>query len=642
MSIIRELPNHLVNQIAAGEVIERPAAAVKELVENSIDAGAGHIDVTLKDGGKALILIKDDGIGMSKQDLSLAIRRHATSKLQEDTLDYIESLGFRGEALPSIGSISRMQIKSRAKGQDEAHEILIEGGIEGDIKPSALDKGTVIEVRDLFYATPARLKFMKSVRAEAMQVKAVIERLAMAYPDIGFTLIHDDKKSLYLPPEKEGDDFDTTRPPRLRRLSKIMGSSFMDNAIEILAERETMRLSGFIGLPTFNRGLPDHQYLFVNGRPVKDKLLVGAVRAAYADFLARDRHPLLALFLDIDPVDLDVNVHPAKTEVRFRDAGHVRGLIVKTLKLALEERAGQAATTVADQTLSAFKAPELEKRQMHFAGGSANHQETGQAVHAVNPSYAYQSRPSSGGRFGDARAFMGQQPVSGQPLSNNQNDNGFGLASRVEEEAGDSFNDGHLVHGDQYYMGAARAQLHENYIVAQTGDGLVIVDQHAAHERLTYERMKKQFGEGGLKQQGLLVPEIVEMDEDEAKTLLDHKEKLDALGLSIDSFGAGSLVVRAVPAILGERLDIKKMLFDLLDELQELGDMHSLKEQVDEVLSTMACHGSIRSGRRLNKEEMNALLRQMEQTPFSGQCNHGRPTYVELKLKDIEKLFGRR
>lgn len=642
MSIIRELPNHLVNQIAAGEVIERPAAAVKELVENSIDAGATQIDVTLNDGGKTLIRVKDDGMGMTREDLNLAVQRHATSKLPDDDLDHISTLGFRGEALPSIGSVSRMTIKTKHADSAEACEIEINGGQQLDIMPTAHAKGTVIEVRDLFYATPARLKFMKSVRAETMQVKSALERLAMAYPDIGFSMTHDGKKSLFLPPEVLGAELDTNKPPRLRRLAKIMGSAFLDNAIEILAERETMNLSGFIGLPTFNRGLPDHQYLFVNGRPVKDKVLVGAVRAAYADYLARDRHPLLALFLDIDPVDLDVNVHPAKTEVRFRDAGHVRGLMIKSLKLALEEKAGQASTTVASQTLSAFKAPELEKRQLHFNASenrAAFSQPVASAVGYSGGASSYGGH-SSGANLNIHQGLHDNARYQSQAPLSQSSDHGFGVSSRFENEGEESSQA--IIENDAYYMGAARAQLHENYIVAQTKDGLVVVDQHAAHERLTYEKMKAQYGDGGLKQQGLLVPEIIEMDEDEADLLLNNKDSLDLLGLNVDSFGGGAVVVRAVPAILSDRIDIKKVLYDLVDEIKSMGQALSLKEQIDEVLSTMACHGSIRSGRRLNRDEMNALLRQMEKTPFSGQCNHGRPTYVELKLKDIEKLFGRR
>lgn len=620
MSIIRQLPETLINQIAAGEVIERPSAAVKELVENAIDAGARTISVSIRNGGKSLILVKDDGIGMSEEDLSLAIKRHATSKLQDDTLTHIQTLGFRGEALPSIAAISRMTIKSFSAEQQQAHEILIEGGKESQIKPSSHPKGTVIEVRDLFYATPARLKFMKTDRAETMQIKQALERLAMAYPDIGFTLFNEEKKALDLKGELPKDSLDSPTSPRLRRLSKIMGAAFMENALEVEAERDGVTLTGFIGLPTFNRGMPDHQYLFVNGRPVKDRLLVGAVRGAYADFLARDRHPLLALFLDIDPQELDVNVHPAKTEVRFKDANAIRGLIVSSLKRVLQEHGGHASTTVASQTLSAFRKPEYEHQQMNF--GASQHQNTSNFSRPMT-SHSYAYRPTSTPSMHDSAAHQHDFAPTAQSFEMEQ------AASNIGEA--------------DYPMGVARAQLHENYIVAQTKDGLVIVDQHAAHERLVYERMKAQYGSDGLvKQQGLLVPEIVELSEDEAHTLLEAREKLESFGLSIDAFGGNAVVVRAVPAILSDRLDIQGFVKDLVDELNSLGDIHSLKEKQEEVLATMACHGSVRSGRRLRLEEMNALLRDMEKTPHSGQCNHGRPTYVSLQLADIEKLFGRR
>ena len=619
MPIIRQLPETLINQIAAGEVIERPSAAVKELVENAIDAGSKNITVSIRNGGKSLILVKDDGIGMSKTDLALAIKRHATSKLQDDTLTHIDTLGFRGEALPSIAAISRMTIKSYSAEENDAQEITIEGGKEGDIKPSSHPKGTSIEVRDLFYATPARLKFMKTDRAETMQIKQSLERLAMAYPDIGFSLYNDEKKALDLKGELPKENLDSPTSPRLRRLSKIMGAAFMENALEVFAERDGVTLTGFIGVPTFNRGMPDHQYLFVNGRPVKDRLLVGAVRGAYADFLARDRHPLLALFLDIDPQELDVNVHPAKTEVRFRDANAIRGLIVSALKRVLQEHGGFASTTVATQTLAAFKTPERSHQQMSF-GSSSSTPYSHLPSSRSSSGYGYTSTP-----FSVQERALVQQDFAPTATS-------YQSTEEVQENK-----------QEDYPMGVARAQLHETYIVAQTKDGLVIVDQHAAHERLVYERMKKQYGSEGLvKQQGLLVPEIVELSEDEAHTLLEARDKLESFGLSVDAFGGSAVVVRAVPAILSDRLDIQGFIKDIVDELNSLGDVHSLKEKQEEVLGTMACHGSVRSGRRLRPEEMNALLRDMENTPHSGQCNHGRPTYVELKLADIEKLFGRR
>ncbi len=625
--IVRQLPETLINQIAAGEVIERPSAAVKELVENAIDAGATQIDITIKDGGKSQIIINDDGIGMNAENLALAIKRHATSKLPDNDLFHIASLGFRGEALPSIGAVSRMSIVTKDRETGDAFKIQIHGGDEGDIEPTSHANGTRIIVDDLFYATPARLKFMKTARSEYMAVKDVIERLAMAYPDIGFSITHDDRTPFNVPREVDTDLNlnDITPSPRLRRLSKIMGRSFLENAIEVFAERENINLSGFIGVPTFNRGRADHQYLFVNGRPVKDRLLVGAVRGAYADFLARDRHPLLALFLDLPPEELDINVHPAKTEVRFRDAAHIRGLIVSTLRRALNENGHKSSTTVADQTLSAFTphvAP-FQNMQLHpsdshipFQGayGSGRHSTPSQAqARAFFDVQAPQSELSGFDTLPTAR-FENQNlqtPQMERPLSD-------------------------------FPLGVARAQLHETYIVAQTQDGLVIVDQHAAHERLMYEKMKDQLAAGGVKQQGLLAPEIIELEDTHAALLLEKKEELENLGLSIDAFGKEAIVVRAVPAILGNRVNIVGLVQDLVDELLSMGDIHSLKEKIEEVCSSMACHGSIRSGRRLNQDEMNTLLRQMEQTPHSGQCNHGRPTYVELKLSDVEKLFGRR
>lgn len=626
--IVRQLPETLINQIAAGEVIERPSAAVKELVENAIDAGASQIDITIKDGGKSQIIINDNGIGMSAENLALAIKRHATSKLPDDDLFHIASLGFRGEALPSIGAVSRMSIVTKDRETGEAFKIQIHGGAESDIEPTSHANGTRIIVDDLFYATPARLKFMKTARSEYMAVKDVIERLAMAYPDVGFSITHDDRTPFNVPQELEiGQGLDGNAPsPRLRRLSKIMGRSFLENAIEVFAEREHIRLSGFIGVPTFNRGRADHQYLFVNGRPVKDRLLVGAVRGAYADFLARDRHPLLALFLDLPPEELDINVHPAKTEVRFRDAAHIRGLIVSTLRKALNENGHKSSTTVADQTLSAFTphVSPFENMQRHPSDSHIPFQGAYGSYNAGRPVSHNQAQA-----FFDVQAP--QSELSGfDTLPTARFENQMLETPEMERPLSD------------FPLGVARAQLHETYIVAQTQDGLVIVDQHAAHERLMYEKMKDQFANGAIKQQGLLSPEIIELEDTHAALLLEKKDELENLGLSIDAFGKEAIVVRALPAILGNRVNIQGLVQDLVDELLSLGDIHSLKEKIEEVCSSMACHGSIRAGRRLNQDEMNTLLRQMEQTPHSGQCNHGRPTYVELKLADVEKLFGRR
>lgn len=590
---IRHLPETLVNQIAAGEVIERPAAAVKELAENAIDAGATQIDIDIREGGKSLIRIADNGGGMDHDELVAALDRHATSKLPDDDLMHINHLGFRGEALPSIAAVSRMTIKTQR--EDESWKIKIEGGKKGEPVPSSHPRGTQIEVADLFYATPARLKFLKSDRAEYLAVKDTISRLAMAFPDIGFRLTHNDKTMLNLAPASPKE-----------RLGAILGRDFADNALPIEAEREGIHLTGYAALPTASRGTAQYQFLFVNGRPVKDRLLTGAVRGAYTDVLARDRHPVVALFLDLDPQNVDVNVHPAKTEVRFRDAGHIRGLIVSTIKHALLESGLQTASTVSQQALGAMRPQHSAGPELPFGRGN----------HTPAPS-SYTQNGLAEKIHESYEPYEGLAPAA--------------KAEEIIEEAPVS-----------YPLGAARAQLHENYIVAQTADGLVIVDQHAAHERLTYERFKAQMEQQGIEKQGLLTPEIIELEEDEIARLMPHGEALDKLGLTIEPFGPGAIAVRNVPAILGSQCNVHGLIRDIADDLAENDSVQGLEERINEILSTMACHGSVRSGRRLNAEEMNALLRQMEQTPKSGQCNHGRPTWVELKLADIEKLFGRR
>jgi DNA mismatch repair protein MutL len=594
--VLRLLPQVIVNRIAAGEVIERPAAAVKELVENAVDAGAKRIEVTLREGGAGLILVVDDGAGMSPEELSLAVERHATSKLPDDDLLRIKTLGFRGEALPSIGAVSRLAITSRRKGAGSASSIAVEGGAKGGVRPASHPPGTRVEVRELFYATPARLKFLKSPRAERDAAVDAVERLAMAYPQIAFTIIGDEEKTL-LRLNSAGDLANASvEEARKTRLGALLGRDFADNALAIEASREGFRLSGLAGLPTLNRATSKDQYLFVNGRPVRDKLLAGAVRGAYQDFLARDRHPMVVLFLDSPEDQVDVNVHPAKAEVRFRDANLVRGLIVGSLRHALAAAGHRASTTVAEAALGSFQ--------------------RGQPVH-WNP------------RGGAAPALMPgmSEPAAlyQAPLPQNAP-----AARAVEAPSAEAFP-----------LGAACAQLHETYIVAQTSHGIVIVDQHAAHERLVYERMKREIAATGVRRQILLLPEVVELDEASALRLVSRAKELAELGLVIENFGAGAVVVREVPALLGE-IDIQGLIRDLADELAELGDALSLKEQLEEVCGTLACHGSVRAGRRLNQAEMDALLREMEVTPHSGQCNHGRPTYVELRLADIEKLFGRR
>jgi DNA mismatch repair protein MutL len=595
---IRQLPATVVNRIAAGEVVERPAAAVKELVENAIDAGARRIEVTLRDGGASLILVSDDGEGMNAAELALAVERHCTSKLPDDDLLRIRTLGFRGEALPSIGAVSRLSIVSRKRGAPDAFKVAIEGGAKSLVEPAALSQGTRVEVRDLFYATPARLKFLKSARAERDAAVDVVERLAMAYPAIAFTVIGDEEKPLLrmtaAEPDLAGKSADDIRRARL---GAVLGRDFADNALVIDAAREGFHLTGLAGLPTLNRATARDQYLFVNGRPVRDKLLAGAVRGAYQDFLARDRHPMVVLFL-IGPEDnVDVNVHPAKAEVRFRDTAMVRGLIVGSLRNALAAAGHRASTTVAAQALAAFQPVQWNPR-----GGAA-------PALALNPGLAEASAPY-------------QAPLAAVVPA----------ARTVEAPAPDA---------DAHPLGAACAQLHETYIVAQTADGLVIVDQHAAHERLVYEAMKAEIAASGVKRQILLLPEVVELDAADAARVTARAPELAELGLVLEAFGPGAVVVREVPAILGET-DVKGLVRDLADELAELGGALSLKERLEHVCGTIACHGSVRAGRRLNQSEMNALLRQMEATPHSGQCNHGRPTYVALSLAEIEKLFGRR
>jgi len=604
---IRYLPENLINQIAAGEVIERPFAAVKEMVENALDAGATKIAVDLRAGGKSLIVISDNGHGMGRADLIAAVDRHATSKLKGDDLLNIGTLGFRGEALASIGAVSRLKIMTREQGGAEGFEIAVEGGRKSDPAPSAYPAGTQVEVRDLFYATPARLKFLKTDKAEFMAVKDTLLRLAMAFPYVGFRLTHEGKEAMNFPADADSQN----------RLNAILGKDFGENAMAIAAEREGFTLSGFASLPTYNRGTGLYQYLFVNGRPVRDKLLQGCIRAAYADVLFRDRHPVLALFLEAPAGEVDVNVHPAKAEVRFRDPALVRGLIISALKHAIHAHGTQSATLGHVAALEAFR-PQLSSPLPFSRGSGAPVPRSYIQGHLSDSAPARQSYES---------AYQGFAPS-------------FAPAARTEPvfEEADISN----VYPLDYPLGAARAQFHENYIIAQTGDGIVIVDQHAAHERLVYERFKAQLAERGVERQGLLSPEIVDLDGGAAERLLGYAESLAQLGLEIEAFGAGAVAVQAVPALLGAKTDIGGLVRDLADEISEYDRAQGLEERLNALLSRMACHGSVRSGRRMNEAEMNALLRQMEGTPLSGQCNHGRPTFITLSLADIEKLFGRR
>jgi DNA mismatch repair protein MutL len=608
---IRRLPPDAVNRIAAGEVVERPAAAAKELIENALDAGARSIRVRIEGGGLTRLLVEDDGLGMSAAELPVAIERHATSKLAADEDGHVDlldirTMGFRGEALPSIGSVSRLGILSKAAGADGAFEITVDAGRIDGPNPAPWSgltgNGTRVDVRDLFYATPARLKFMKSERSEAQAIADTVRRLALARPDVAFHLETDERTIIKLQAEQGN-----ASEARLRRLGAVLGKEFRENAVEISAEREGVRVSGFAGLPTFNRGSAQHQYLFVNGRPVKDRLMVGVIRAAYQDFLARDRHPMAVLFLDLDPLQVDVNVHPAKTEVRFRDSGNVRGLMIGALRHALAAAGHRASTTVAGAAL----------------GAATSH---------VAPSLPGSSGQS---RWSPARPVVGTQGYAGMSDNRPATFDAFGGApsARVEPAPDAS--------ADTLPLGVARAQVHETYIIAQTADGMVIVDQHAAHERLVYERMKAQMAGEGVRRQALLIPEIVELSEEEALRVLDRADELLVMGLEVEPFGRGAVAVRATPAIFGE-MDVKGLIRDLADDFAEYEAGLALKERMEEVMGNMACRGSVRAGRRLTADEMNALLRQMEVTPHSGQCNHGRPTYVELKLADIEKLFGRR
>ena len=634
--MLRRLPLHLVNQIAAGEVIERPAAAVKELVENSLDAGASEVTVSIRDGGRSFIEITDNGKGMSPEDLELAVDRHVTSKLPDDDLVHIHTFGFRGEALPSIGAVGRLTLVSRPKDTENGFSLTIEGGEKGPVKPAAAQPGTKVTLTDLFYAVPARLKFLRSPRAEGMAVVDMLDRLAMAYPAASFTLIDEGKRRRVYPVAQ--DLHRDAKESLLARLEQIMGRDFAENALPIDIEREGMKLSGYAGLPTLNRGNAQSQYLFVNHRPVKDRQLSGAVRAAYQDFLASNRHPLLALFLSVPSEMVDVNVHPAKAEVRFRDSGSVRGLIISALRLALTGAGHQASTTVAKAALQAFSGgpssgsgfsgdigyapvkgkapPRLYERAMTFQGPDTQTNPQGPA------------RPAG-------QSFLHPGLAPGAPIDPikppdpQTTDN----SAESEKETDD-------LAAIDYPLGAARTQVHENYIIAQTTDGMVIVDQHAAHERIVYERMKTALEKDGIGRQALMLPEVVELG-DQSEDLLARRDMLADLGLVLEAFGPGAVLVRETPALLGQ-FDVKRLITDLCDELNDTDEPLGLKERLMAVLATMACHGSVRSGRRLNATEMNSLLRQMEATPHSGQCNHGRPTYVELKLADIEKLFGRR
>ena len=587
--VIKQLSETAINQIAAGEVVERPASAIKELVENAIDAGATRIAIDYVDGGKSFIRVTDNGSGIRTEDLPLAMTRHATSKIDGSNLLDIQSFGFRGEALPSLGAVGKLNIMSRC-GEADGAELQVNGGKLSTVRPVAMQPGTRVTLSDLFYVTPARLKFLRSDRAEAKSISDTIRRLAMAEPSISFTLRDMATERIVLQVQAEqGDMFDALRG----RLGQIMGNTFIENAITVDAEREGICLTGFAGLPTYSRGSAISQFLFVNGRPVRDKLLLGGLRGAYSDLLPRDRHPVVALFVECEPERVDVNVHPAKAEVRFRDPGIVRGLIVSGLRQSMAQAGHRTATTLADVALGKFEAQTKSRvYQMDRVGNS----------------------------FGYAASRENETIFDVQP------------SARTETE--------YQTETQNTPLGAARAQLHENYIISQTDQGLIIVDAHAAHERLLYEKLKAQLNNSRVLSQALLIPEVITLPEDEILLLLEQSDVLSKLGLTVEAFGQGAVSVQTIPAILGQ-INVKKLVFDIVDELSDGGTIQSLNSKMETILSRVACHGSVRTGRRMQADEMNALLREMESTPYSGQCNHGRPTYVSLSMTDIAKLFGR-
>lgn len=630
---IRILPQTIINRIAAGEVVERPASVVKELVENSIDADAKNIEIIIENGGKNLISIKDDGKGMDKDELALAIKRHATSKLDDDDLFNIKHFGFRGEALPSIASISRMKIASIKQGESDAFEINIEGGEEGSIKPSRLNKGTLIEIRDLFYATPARLKFLKTDRVEKSRITETIEKISLANPEINFTLISDGKKIL---------DFNNktilNTNPLENRIEQLLGTDFLKNSIQVESQRNNSVISGYIGLPTYNAGNSLKQFLFVNGRPVKDKVLLSALRVGYMDYLAKDRFPIAAIFLEIPAHEVDVNVHPAKSEVRFRFEQEVRGMIIGTIKNLLAQNTQKTSTTISDSVVKLFKADSENQISYNNSNNelpdynNINSEKASPSLREANKENLFtpQSLPPRSKVLEDNYANVAHKYNTENTSAEAQPVNTAEVIEKQEQEKVQK----------HFPLGFAKAHLHENYIVSQTEEGLILVDAHAAHERITYEKLKVQYEERGVRSLKLLLPEIIELTEDGLDKLLDKKNELAKLGLVFDKFGNNAISVTEVPEIL-EKQSIKKLIQDIIDDIIEHGEEISLSEKIEHVLETFACHTSVRTGRKLNIEEMNSLLREMEKTPASGQCNHGRPTYIKLELKDIERLFGR-
>lgn len=613
--MIRILPQNLINQISAGEVVERPASVVKELVENALDAGAQKISVKIKDAGKSYISVRDDGCGMSPDDMLLSLERHATSKIRDEDLFNINTLGFRGEALPSIASISRFSLTSKEKNAEHAWKIQVDGGYKGELTPASLETGTLIEVRELFYATPARLKFLRSDSVELNHIIEMMQRLALAHPMIGFHLENESRILLSYPQ-------DAALTETHARMRSVLGSDFVDDAIEVSVARDSLTLRGFISLPTYHRSSQQSQFLFVNNRPVKDKALVSALRVAYQDYIPLHRYPVVVLHLDVPALWVDVNVHPAKTEVRFQDANHVRNMLVSVIKHALHQHAHQATTTTTDRAIGYFKTPQMSSVSQPISGavGGSTYSRLGM------PS---QLRPSMPLRDGQLTLSPVAMPSS---LSESES-SPFEVCSVHNDEEQSSSALG--------VMGRACAQIHQSYIIAETEDKLIIVDQHAAHERIVYEKMKHDLEVNAIQRQALLIPEILELSVEKVSKLLEHQSSFEQFGFIIESFGGTALIVREIPLLL-TTINIKEFIYDILDELDTHGEIISLKERLERLLATLACHGSIRAGKKLSLPEMDALLRQMESTPHSGQCNHGRPTYLELSKADIEKLFERR
>ena len=610
---IRLLDPTTINRIAAGEVVERPASAVKELIENALDAGSTQIDITIRDGGQSLIVVRDNGSGMGRDDLELAVERHATSKLPDDDLMNISTMGFRGEALPSIGSVSRLSLTSHDVTTNQAWILSVEGGHKHDVIPANLNKGTIVEVRDLFFATPARLKFLRTPKTEQGHIVDVVTKIALANPTVGFSL-RDETRQL----------FDYASAESLKdRLADVLGADFVQNALGIEGSRDYAHVSGYVGLPTLHRSSNQHQYLFVNGRPVQDKLLGGAVRAAYADLVARDRHPMLVLTLTLPTDYLDVNVHPAKTEVRFQDTQLIRNLIVSTVRQHLTQVSHLTSTTIHQAAMDAIQL--FEPRGDHRQSSSFAQMSTD---HHRSQSYGGHQQGNSKGftPYAPQKAFetMGAHVLETRRVFSESEPTDIMLAD--DPSMG--------------YLGRAVAQVYNTYIVSQTETDMIITDQHAAHERLTYEKMKRQLSDHGVIKQSLLIPEIVEVTEPQREALLELRTELETLGLTIDAFGLTSIQIKELPSLLAG-VDAKALLLDIADQITHMSPTLTLQEKVYEICAELSCKGSIKAGRRLSVPEMNQLLRDMEITPFSGQCNHGRPTYIKLRKADIEKLFGR-